>query len=529
MKALFGTAIACTLLGGALSPARAADQDQTAKTLIEQAATALGGTDRVRGARTLAIFGYGQMAYQDGGGNIASSPDAPQKWVNINDYRRVTDLEHGRSNVQQQNVQDFVFAYRRNMVGEVRINATVDGDVAFNPDPSGKLVRAPAMAARNRRIDMLDNPLSIVRLALDPATRLGKPHAAGGLQVIDVTTPQGDRVVLAIDAATHLPAWLSWVAPHANFGDVTYRTHFTGYQPVDGDGLNLPSGYNTISDFRNVPQQKLYVDKYVVNGPIPDLAAPAEIRAADVPVAGRPHVDAVPVAKGVWFMKVTPGGNSTLFEFTDHLVLFELYGSEASALAVIDQARATVPGKPVTQVIVSHHHIDHTGGLRAAVAEGLTVITNRQNTDYVREVTSRPAIQFPDALGRHPRPVHIITVDEKLQLKDDSMEVDVYRVVNNSHFAQGLLAYVPRDRLVAEGDLVDEGWDLLWWGNSYPDTVKYWRLAVDRDLPVHGNIHSYAEVLGQLRQETANAQKLCADVTAAHLSLQGCPVSNVLE
>ena len=267
MKALFGTAIACTLLGGALSPARAADQDQTAKTLIEQAATALGGTDRVRGARTLAIFGYGQMAYQDGGGNIASSPDAPQKWVNINDYRRVTDLEHGRSNVQQQNVQDFVFAYRRNMVGEVRINATVDGDVAFNPDPSGKLVRAPAMAARNRRIDMLDNPLSIVRLALDPATRLGKPHAAGGLQVIDVTTPQGDRVVLAIDAATICPrGQLGGAARQFRRRDLShplYRLPARGRRRAD-----LPSGYNTISDFRNVPQQKLYVDKYVVNGPI---------------------------------------------------------------------------------------------------------------------------------------------------------------------------------------------------------------------------------------------------------------------
>jgi hypothetical protein len=376
---------------------------------------------------------------------------------------------------------------------------------------------------------MLDNPLSIVRAALAPATKLGTPQLQGGLWVLDVTTQQGDRLVLAVNAATHLPAWLSWVAPHLNFGDVTYRTYFTGYQPVDGNGLNLPSGYNTVSDFRQVVQQKIYVDKYVVNGTLPDLAAPAEILAAAAPVPVRPHVDAVPMGKGVWFMKVTPGGNSTLYEFADHLVLFELYGSEENALAVIDKARATVPGKPVTQVIVSHYHVDHTGGLRAAVAEGITVITNRQNVDYVREVTSRPAKLFPDELGRHPRPVNIIPVDDKLQLKDPSMEVDIYRVVNNSHFAAGLFAYVPRDRLVAEGDLVDEGWDLVWWGNSYPDSVKYWKISVDKDLPVHGNIHTYAEVLVLVKQQTANAQKLCADVEAAHLSMQGCPVSNTLD
>lgn len=494
--------------------------------VIDQAVAALGGRSLVLGAHSLRIFGYGQIAYQDGGGNIASAADAPQKWINFSAHQRVIDLDHWRMNVRQHNVQDFVFAYRRNMNGEVQLNASLDGDVAFNTEAGGKMVRAPALAARNRRIDMLDNPLSILRVALDPATKLSQLHRQGNLQLLEVTTQQADDLVLAIDATTHLPAWLSWVAPHPNFGDVTYTTHFSGYQPLGGGGLNLPSGYDTISDFRGVSQQKLYVDKYEVNGQLPDLAAPEQVSAQAVPVPGRPKVDAIPVAKGVWFMKVTPGGNSTLFEFADHLVLFEAYGSEAGALAVIDKARATVPGKPLTQVIVSHHHIDHTGGLRAAVSEGLTVITNRQNVDYVREVTSRPATKFPDALGRNPHTAKIIAVDDQLQLKDATMEVDVLRVVNNSHFAQGLFAFLPRDRLVAQGDLVDEGWDLVWWGNSYPDSVKFWKLTVARDLPVHGNMHSYSEVLEQLQQQTANAIKLCADAQNAQLNVQGCPVSN---
>ena len=525
LPATIGFGIACWLGLGAAVPARA----ETAQAVIAQAAAALGGMDQVMGARTLKIYGYGQAAYQDGGGNIASSPDAPQKWVNIDGYRRVIDLEHGRTNVQQRNVQDFVFAYRRFMNGDNKVDASLDGEVAFNTDAQGKRVRAPAIAARNRRIDMLDNPLSIVRTALDPATRLGAPRLRDGLWVMDLTTRQGDDLVLAVNAQTHLPAWLSWVAPHLNFGDVTYRTHFSGYQPVDGNGLNLPSGYNTVSDFRNVVQLKLYVDKYEVNAPLPDLAAPP--RSAPPPCrcrSGRRSI-AVPMGKGVWFMKVTPGGNSTLYEFADHLVLFELYGNEDNALAVIEKGRHRAGQAAVTQVIVSHYHVDHTGGLRAAVAEGLAIITNRQNVDYVKEVTSRPATRFPDELGRRPRTAVVIPVDDRLILKDPSMEVDVYRVVNNSHFSQGLFAYEPRDRLVSEGDLVDEGWDLVWWGNSYPDTVKYWKLAVDEDLPVHGNLHTYPEVLELLRRETAGAQKLCADADAAHLSVQGCPVSNTLD
>jgi hypothetical protein len=225
---------------------------ETPIAVIDRAAAALGGMNQVMAAKTLKIYGYGQSAYQDGGGNVTSSPNAPQKWVNIDGYRRIIDLEHGRTNVQQRNIEDFVFAFRRFMDGDLKVDNSLDGDVAFGPDDAGRIVRAPAMVARSRRIDMLDNPLSIVRAALDPATKLGEPRRIDDEWLLDMTTAQGDALVLAVNATSGLPAWLSWVAPHNNFGDVTYRTYFTGYQPVDGHGLNLPSGYNTVSNFRNV-------------------------------------------------------------------------------------------------------------------------------------------------------------------------------------------------------------------------------------------------------------------------------------
>ena len=74
------------------------------------------------------------------------------------------------------------------------------------------------------------------------------------------------------------------------------------------------------------------------------------------------------MARGVW--RIT--GGTMVIEFADHMTLFEVDGQPARIKQVIEKARAIVPNKPVTQVIVSHHHFDHTSGLREAVAMGIT-------------------------------------------------------------------------------------------------------------------------------------------------------------
>ena len=81
-------------------------------------------------------------------------------------------------------------------------------------------------------------------------------------------------MTLAVHGTTHLPVWVSYVGPNVNLGDVTYRTAFTGYVPEKG--IQLPTGFATTIDFRNVVQSKLYVDRNIVDAPIEDLSAPSQ-------------------------------------------------------------------------------------------------------------------------------------------------------------------------------------------------------------------------------------------------------------
>jgi glyoxylase-like metal-dependent hydrolase (beta-lactamase superfamily II) len=497
--------------------------------LVTRSADALGGRDRVLALKTLQIVGWGEMAYFDGGGNITGDPAAPQKWQKVLDYRRTIDLEHGRTRVQQRLKMDFVFASTVGQLGLNRLNETLDGDIAYNigggflaaPDAGAPPQPAGAAAARQRRVEMLAHPITIIRAALDPSTKLSNLRKQGNLQLVDVTVRQGDTLTLAVNATSNLPEWVSYIGAHVNLGDVRYQTNFVGYVPVKG--IQLPTAFSTIIDWRNVVHMKLDADRNIVDEPIDDLSAPASVRAASAAAGqgrGGANLQPIKAADHVWFMN----GN-TFFEFDDHLTMVEANRPDAALQAILTVANALVPGKRVTQVIQSHHHFDHTVGLRAAVAEGLTVIAHRGNEGIFREMVARPAKLFPDALGKNPKPLKFMPVDDHLKLKDSTNEIDIYHLVGNYHMANGVIVHVPASRLLIEGDLTTQNWDYNWWGDSVMNNIDYRKIQVDTVLAVHGQKPlPLAEIVSAIERQVRNTQAFCRRAAEAQFFQLGCPM-----
>ena len=499
--------------------------------LVTRAADALGGRDRVMAVKTLQIVGYGELAYMNGGGNISADPAAPQKWQKVLEFTRTIDVEHWRTRVQQRVKMDFVFASTVGQLGLNRTNETLDGDVAYDigagflaaPQPGTPQPRpASPAAARQRRVELLAHPLTIVRAALDPSTKLSNVRTQGNVQLVDVTVRQGDTLTLALNPTTFLPAWVSYVGPNANLGDVTYRTAFTGYVPANA--IQLPTGIATTIDFRNVVQSKLYVDRNIVDEPVDDLSAPSSVRSPrpqqGAPEAANANVKPVKVADHVWFMN----GN-TFFEFDDHFTMVEANRPDAALRPILDAVNALVPGKRVTQVIQTHHHFDHSVGLRAAVAEGLTIISRRGNEVIFREMVSRPASLFPDALGRSPKPLKFIPVDDHLTLKDATNQVDIYHLVGNYHMADGVFMHVPASKVLVEADLTTQDWDFNWWGDSLMNNIEYRKLAVETNLSVHAQKpYALPEVVSAIERQVRNAQAFCRRAADAQFFQPGCPV-----
>ena len=142
--------------------------------------------ERIRSVRNITLTGYGQYAYQFGGGRITGEPAAPEKYLAANDLRRVYDLEHDR----------FQLPERRNMLfpflapfghSWAPVNQVLDGDVAF--DINGEKAVRVARESDNplqvdgvhvRRMLMMTNPVVLVRAMLDPGTRLSAPRRQSG-------------------------------------------------------------------------------------------------------------------------------------------------------------------------------------------------------------------------------------------------------------------------------------------------------------------------------------------------------------
>jgi glyoxylase-like metal-dependent hydrolase (beta-lactamase superfamily II) len=313
---------------------------------------------------------------------------------------------------------------------------------------------------------------------------------------------------------------------------MNFTTSYSGWSDATGNaGILLPLAYETRISYRNVDFFKLYVDAYEIDTAIPDLAAPEAVRAAaEPPSYPVPAITSTPVGRGVW--RVNQGG-TTVIEFRDHLVIYELGQNVRTAKAVIAHARTLAPGKPVTHYIPSHNHFDHVAGLRQAVAEGLTIVQRRSSEPQFRDMAAHAAPDFPDDLARAPKPLKFQAVDEHLRMSDDTQTLDLYWARNNGHMADVLVGYIAAERLLMEGDLVTAAFDWQHWPDGFRDVVAKYKLDVERISPVHAVglqqgqatlTRAQAEEL--LKGGTERARQHCAAELARGNYHPGCPVQS---
>jgi len=456
--------------------------------LIDEAADALGGRQKVLAVKTLTIEGEGPAP------NVGQNtmPDGELPVWKVTEFKRIIDFPNHRMRTAQLRTAQFLFANANTQ----RQDQGLDGDVAYNIGENGGGTRASAAVARDRRVELLQHPLVIVREVLDdPATKLSGYRKNGNQEIVEIETSKGEKLTLAVDSGSKLPSRVTSMTDNANMGDVAIDTAFSAYENVGG--VQLPKRITTTID--KYPQFDLTVSKNTVDADAGNTAAPDSVKSAAAPAPPPQVVTAEPVAKGIWWLAGSGNHRSVVFEFDDHLVLYEAPLNETRSKAVIDKARS-LSSKPLTQVIISHHHFDHSGGLRVAVAEGLTIITYKDNIPFFQDLLARKHTIVPDELEKNQKPAKFEPVDDQMTLKDKSMEVQLYHLKDNPREGTNLFAYVPRDRMLVKADLYDSTWQFHHWGANVITNIEDVRkLKVDKQVPVHGGIQAYAEMVKTMR------------------------------
>ena len=494
---LFITAVLATLLSSISTLSLA--QDNAARDLLLSVADSMGGLERLRSLDNVILTGFGQRVYQDGGGNSTGDVNAPPKWRAIADAQRTFDLQNQRALEQERGSYMFPFA----------------APFGHSWARTATLQTGPSM---------LDHPLPALLAALDPTTELGAITVEDGMSVVQFTIAEGSTIWMAIDPLSKLPAWTRRIIPHINLGDVAVTALFTGYVPLDG--VQLPYGLMHRLDWRDQVTLMFQVDSYRIDVPrnqLPEFPTPADNPGGLSGAA--PTATVTRLGDHAWDVRVGNYGGPVM-EFDDHLVMLEAGGTVAGTLARIDAANELVAGKQVEAVIVTHHHFDHTAGLRAAVSRGLSVISHRGNEGIIRDMIERPAVVFPDELARNPHRLEFIPVDEHLVLEDATQRLDIYHVLGHSHMANAVFAYLPNERVMMEGDLGDASWTWHWWSGAMAYNIESYDINPVRNIAVHGEQGGLPieEALSNNQAQSERAQAYCAEQAAKGVYYFGCPV-----
>ena len=289
-------------------------------------------------------------------------------------------------------------------------------------------------------------PQGFVRAAMAAKATVSQARLDGKPMTVVSFTARDKYKVNGYVNAQHLIEKIETWTPQPTLGDMSIETTFSDYRDVNG--VKFPG--------RIVQKQWIYpVLELNVAAVEPNVAVNLQAPGG-APQAAR--VESAKVADGVWYLAGTPDPNSQLVEFKDFLVLVESSVTEGRALANIAEAHRLVPGKPIKYHVNSHHHSDHSAGLRAFVAEGSTIVTHEMNRKFYDEVVLKaPHALDPDVLTKTPKRAEFVYVKDrgKYVISDGTRSLEVYHVANG-HANNLLMSYLPKEKLLMITDIFND-------------------------------------------------------------------------
>ncbi len=382
-------------------------------------------------------------------GMVGQQYNNSSPWVQIpvSDYTMTVDYAAGTSEVRMTRTEptdadDDISnpAFRREYFDFLKSyqGEFLSGTSAWNVMINDRIVVRPDKVAE-RTAAMQSTPHGFIKLALENNATYQDTGNGGetGFMV------GNQKFYGRFNANGDLELVQTWV-DNTVLGDMLVETQFGDYKTY-GD-VRFPGSITRIVGEQ--PELRLTVTDVRVNVPA-SIEVPEKVANYQAPPL---TVTGEPLAPGVWRM-VGGSHNSLLIEQADHLVVVESSQDEVRSQAVIAKAKELVPGKPIGFIVNTHTHFDHSGGLRAYVAEGATVVAHAANEEFFRKAWSNPRTLNPDAMAKSNAVPKFQPVSDKYTLPDAKRPVDVYAMRGVHHAEAILMVHLPVEKVVSVADV----------------------------------------------------------------------------
>ncbi len=455
--------------------------------LVERALAAMGGVDALRSLRSASIKGTVKHWEPE----QSHVPGGEMRFAAEATFDTTLDFVNHVSRIDWEKK----YAYPAPRTFKYTEIVTPDAGAVIGVDSNGRtresLANKPPMHAMSGlRLATTQRELrrASPALLLEMRNNPGRVNRMGNVEIGGVSHPAlsynagAHNFIVLFDPRSGLPARVRTLDFDNIWGDIDYDLVLSEWQVIGGARIAASQRYElngrTVADIR--------LTQVAPNPTInpAGMAVPANL----LTNAARPAVGNIPyqwvirrqfigtyldsdhpsfdtrATQALRLQELAPGvqhvvggsHNALVVDMRDHLIVFDAPVNDWQSNWTIRTAQAKYGNKPVRFLVLTHHHMDHAGGLRAYMAQGATLVVGRGAGAHFRRVLAAPATRNPDVAPRDYSKVNIVEVSDRYVMSDGRREVSAH-LAENPHVEAMLIGYVADARIGFVTDIWSPG------------------------------------------------------------------------